>query len=82
MIRKLTDKIIENFMNDLDTEDNREKLMKKIIDPLIKYISLKMYPYVLTTATFFILIFIIMTIILFLLLKLNIYNQISKIITE
>lgn len=69
MFGKITSQLIENFIAELNKEDNREKIKIHIIDPLIYHILDRLYPYIIVTSIVFILIFLVVFMILYLLIS-------------
>lgn len=67
MIGKLTDDIINTFINEFKKEHNQEKLKTQVIDPTIMYVMDKVYPYIIVTTIIYVLTFILAITILFLL---------------
>lgn len=53
MIKDLTKQLVEKFTNELKQPYNFEKLRKNILDPIVIYVSLKLYPYFLIVILFF-----------------------------
>lgn len=53
MIKDLTKQLVEKFTNELKQPYNFEKLRKNILDPIVIYVSLKLYPYFMIIILFF-----------------------------
>ena len=53
MIKDLTKQLVEKFTNELKQPYNFEKLRKNILDPVVIYVSLKLYPYFVIIVLFF-----------------------------
>jgi hypothetical protein len=53
MIKDLTKQLVEKFTNELKQPYNFEKLRKNIIEPIVLYISVKLYPYFLVIVLLF-----------------------------
>lgn len=53
MIKDLTKQLVEKFTNELKQPYNFEKLRKNILDPIVIYVSLKLYPYFMIIVLFF-----------------------------
>lgn len=53
MIKDLTKQLVEKFTNELKQPYNFEKLRKNILDPIVIYVTLKLYPYFLIVILFF-----------------------------
>ena len=53
MIKDLTKQLLEKFTNELKQPYNFEKLRKNIIEPIVVYISFKLYPYFLVIVLLF-----------------------------
>ena len=45
MIKELTTGLIEKFSNEFNTPDTQVKIQKKFLDPIIIYLTKKMFPY-------------------------------------
>tara|TARA_B100001093_G_scaffold479157_1_gene507933 strand:+ start:329 stop:559 length:231 start_codon:yes stop_codon:yes gene_type:complete len=61
--------IIEKVIVEVNKKDNKEKIERKIIDPLIYYTFKRLYPYIVLSASIFLLTFIFCILILVLLIK-------------
>jgi hypothetical protein len=70
MITKITKDLFYYIMDELQKNNNIEKIQLQIIEPLMQYTFSKLYPYILVTSIVFFLIFIIGLIVLILLIKL------------
>jgi hypothetical protein len=70
MITKITKDLFYYIMDELQKNNNIEKIQLQIIEPLMQYTFSKLYPYILVTSIVFFLIFIIGLIVLILLVKL------------
>jgi len=66
---RLTKQVIQHFIEEVNKDDNNAHIRKQVIDPLIRYSVGRIYPYMLMTATLFILTFFIAIAILVILLK-------------
>jgi hypothetical protein len=53
MIKDLTKQLVEKFTNELKQPYNFEKIRKNIIEPVVAYIVLKLYPYFLIIVLLF-----------------------------
>ena len=53
MIKDLTKQLVEKFTNELKQPYNFEKIRKNIIEPIVVYISVKLYPYFLVIVLLF-----------------------------
>jgi hypothetical protein len=53
MIKDLTKQLVEKFTNELKQPYNFEKLRINIIEPIVVYISVKLYPYFLVIVLLF-----------------------------
>jgi hypothetical protein len=69
-IGPITNSIIDNVVQELNKKETKEKIMLEIIDPLIKDMSSRYYPY-------FMIIIIIMLIVIILLVAILIINIVS-----
>jgi len=72
---KLTNNIINKFIDEMKKEENNQKLKTYVIDPCMCHIMNKFYPYIIVTAIIFILIFLISILILFLIIRANIVTN-------
>jgi hypothetical protein len=68
-IKNFAKTIIEKVIIEIEKKNNREKIEKKIIDPLIYYTFKRLYPYILLSSSIFVLTFIFALLILVLLVK-------------
>jgi hypothetical protein len=71
MFGKISSELIDQFILEINKEENQEKLKCIVIDPTICYIIDKMYPYILITSVIFMLTFILTILILFTIIKSN-----------
>ena len=69
LVKKLTNKIIEKIITEINEPENMDKMKKNIIDPLIKYTYRQLYPYFLVTIVLFLLTFILALLIFLILLR-------------
>jgi type II restriction/modification system DNA methylase subunit YeeA len=69
MIKKLTNDFIDILINEINKENNKEKIKIKVIDPFIYYIMEKLSPYIIITSSVFVLLLILLIIIISLLFK-------------
>ena len=76
MISKISKDIFYYIIDDINKNNNIEKIQLNIIQPLLQYTFSKLYPYILVTSIIFFLIFIIGIIVLILLIKLITNNKI------
>ena len=53
MIKDLTKQLVEKFTNELKQPYNFEKIRKNIIEPIVVYISVKLYQYFLVIVLLF-----------------------------
>jgi len=70
-IGPMTDGLLEMFIYEVNKKDTREKILKKVIDPLLYELSCRYYPY-------FIMITIILILIIVLLLAILVIMMIRK----
>lgn len=49
-MEKLCKQAAEKFVDELKKEENREKIETEVLDPVIKYIGQRLYPYVVTVS--------------------------------
>ena len=69
LVKKLTNKIIEKIIIEINEPENMDKMKKNVIDPLIKYTYRQLYPYFLVTIVSFLLTFILALLIFLILLR-------------
>ena len=69
LFSRLTKQAIQHFIEEVNKEDNNSHIRKQVIDPLIRYSLSRIYPYMLITASLFVLTFCIAIAILVILLK-------------
>ncbi len=69
LVKKLTNKIIEKIITEMNEPENMDKMKKNVIDPLIKYTYRQLYPYFLVTIVLFLLTFILALLIFLILLR-------------
>jgi hypothetical protein len=69
MIKKLTNDFIDILINEINKENNKEKIKIKVIDPFIYYIMEKLSPYIIITSSVFVLLLILLIVIISLLFK-------------
>ena len=77
VVSDLTTNILETITEELQKEENKRKIEENILGPIIQYMKMQMYPYVLTTSILFILLFVMAAIILYLLLRITISSKIT-----
>ena len=53
MISKITNDIIEKFINEFNKEDNKKKIFNKLIEPITQHMLNKIYPYILISCILF-----------------------------
>lgn len=70
-IGPITDSVIEMIIKELKKKETKEKVMKNIIDPLIKDMSSRYYPY-------FMMMIVILLLIIMLLVSILIVNIVSR----
>jgi hypothetical protein len=68
MIKEFASSFVEKFVTELNKDDNRKRLEKEIIDPVICYILDRLYPYIFITAIIFIILLILATLMIFLII--------------
>ena len=76
--KAITDKIIDNFINEFEKRENIDKLKKKVIEPIIVDVLSLLYPYIILFIICIIILFIVIFVILFLL---NNFHQFGQILT-
>ena len=70
MLSKLTKEVLDKCIIELQKDENKENIESYIINPLIKSISNKLYPYLISIFIMYILILIlVITILIFLIMK-------------
>lgn len=74
MIEKLTQSLLGKCLTELKRKENMCKIETELIDPLIQYAFRRLYPYVWMVGTFLIILFILILITLFILLK-SVYTK-------
>ena len=67
-IKEICSTIIDKLVLEFKKEHNVKKIKKEILDPSIKYIIDKLYPYILATCVIFVLTFIMAVAILIILI--------------
>ena len=75
MINKITKDLFYYIIDEINKNNNIEKIQLNIIQPLLQFTFSKLYPYILVTSIIFFLIFIIGIIMLMLLIKLVTNNK-------
>jgi hypothetical protein len=79
IVKKLTKNIIGKLVEEFNNIDNREKIENQIVNPIIYYISNKIYPFFLIILMLIILNFVFSCILLMIVIKLNLkFNHIIK----
>ena len=68
-IKDITKEILERIIKELKTPENIDKIHKEVLDPIIRYTSHRLYPYILITSTIFFLTFMLVFIIFLLSMK-------------
>ena len=69
MFQKIGSELIEMFVNKIKKEENKKKLNKELIEPVVYSILDRIYPYIIVTSIIFLLIFLITTTLLFIIIK-------------
>ena len=69
MIEKLTSDLIAKIIKQIDTKENKERISKGIIDPLVCNINERIHPYIITIFCMYILILILIICILIILIS-------------
>lgn len=69
VLTKLTTQILDHILLEVKKDENKNRIQKVLIDPIIDYSVGKIYPYMLFTAGVFVLTFLIAIIILIILLR-------------
>jgi hypothetical protein len=69
MFQKIGSELIEMFVNEIKKEENKKKLNKELIEPVVYSILDRIYPYIIVTSIIFLLIFLITTTLLFIIIK-------------
>ena len=69
MIEALTNEILDKIVSEIKKNKNQEKIKTYIVDPSISYCLDRLYPYLIITSIFFIIILLIAICTLFLMLK-------------
>jgi hypothetical protein len=68
LVSGLLKDLMEELVEVWDQEDTQAKVRERVLDPLIVYVTDKMYPYVMVTVTVGVLLLLLLGMILFLLL--------------
>ena len=69
MIEQFTRELVEKFVAELNRDDNRKRLEREFIDPTVRYILDRCYPYIFATSAAFIILLLIVITILFMLVR-------------
>ena len=69
LIKKLTNQILDNIINEVNKPDNVKKIQITVVDPLVEYMFSRLYPYILVTTIIFFLTFLLALSIFFLMIK-------------
>ena len=69
MLKKIGSEIIEMFVNEIKKEENKKRLNKELIEPVVFSILDRIYPYIIVTSIIFLLIFLITTTLLFIIIR-------------
>ena len=57
-IKKICSQLIDKFVIEFKKDENMDKVKKEVLDPSVKYIIDKLYPYIIATCVIFVLTFI------------------------
>ena len=68
---KLCSQAKEMIYNEIKKEENQTKLQKDVLDPIVKYIGERLYPYILLASSVLCVFALIIMYILFLIYKIN-----------
>lgn len=63
-IGPVTTTIIEHFVKEMKKKENKEKIMKNVVDPLVKNLATRYYPYFMMTIIILMLIVILLVAVL------------------
>lgn len=69
MIKNIVSQIIEELIDEWDNIENKKKIQETLLDPMICYMTDKMYPYFLISSIIIIILFFLLSLILFNILK-------------
>jgi len=69
MFKRLIKELAEELLEDWDDEESRKKIQERFLDPIVCYLIDKMYPYFMVSSTVVFILFFLMVMILFLLLR-------------
>ena len=69
MFHNIGRELIELFVNEIKKEENKNKINKELIEPIVYSILDRIYPYILVTSIIFLLIFLITTTLLFIIIR-------------
>jgi hypothetical protein len=68
---KICNQAKDIIYNEIKKEENQAKLQKEVLDPIVKYIGERLYPYILLASTILCLFAIIILYTLFLIYRIN-----------
>ena len=68
-ISQFTNELLDKVLNELKKKQNMNKIENNLVEPLIRYTFKRLYPYIVLSASIFLLTFIFCILILVLLIK-------------
>lgn len=68
-MEKISKSALDFFISELSKEENKERIKRKVIDPIFMYIIDKVYPYVIISSIIFILTFLLALLIFFMIVR-------------
>lgn len=68
---KICNQAKEMIYNEIKKDENKEKLQKEVLDPIVKYIGERLYPYILLASAVLCVFALIIMYILFLIYRIN-----------
>ena len=69
LVKKLTNQLLDRFINEINQPNNIKKIQINVVDPLVEYMFSRLYPYILVTTIIFFLTFLLALSIFFLMIK-------------
>ena len=68
---KICNQAKEMIYNEIKKDENKEKLQKEVLDPIVRYIGERLYPYILLASSVLCVFALIIMYILFLIYRIN-----------
>ena len=66
---------IDILINEFEKDENQQKLKKKVLNPIIKYIGKEIWPYFMISSIFLITLIVILIVITYTLIRTKKYNR-------